>query len=396
MPAPANLSFELGVGGQPGQALSWTLTAVGTAADAPAFTGATPPSVESYELGWSNAPYLTSLGALDTAVAQFTTLNVNPPTVEGFSELWSANQDYITDVGNTAAAPFGAEPQGPFRMNNLGVALPDGTGDAELFWADSTADLVASAIVVSLVIFHQRRGDLQVGLFSPDVQGSDTNVWNNTGGDADDLIGDFAASGFVSPVTLGSWALRVEDTTPGNTGHVRDAYLTLYGSVVADESFAAWGGYPYATSTGSPGAQLLAAGFNGIENDDTEAFEQGWNNDPTLILYSAALFGEASSAFETFESVLAPLPFVVDPSADTLTSVAHPFIDTDRVVIIAPDDGAPPAPLNTTTVYYVRDAAANTFKLSPLSGGAALDLTSTGIGSQRVARTPTTHWNTLL
>lgn len=68
-----------------------------------------------------------------------------------------------------------------------------------------------------------------------------------------------------------------------------------------------------------------------------------------------------------------------DAATDTLTSTAHGLTDTTAVRIYATT--SVPAGLSAANKYYVRDAAANTFKLAATSGGTAIDLTSAGSGT---------------
>ena len=68
-----------------------------------------------------------------------------------------------------------------------------------------------------------------------------------------------------------------------------------------------------------------------------------------------------------------PKNFMAQPSTDLVYSVAHGFADTAKITFF---NGTPPAPLVEGTVYFVRDATADTFKVAATSGGVAIDLTS--------------------
>jgi hypothetical protein len=70
-----------------------------------------------------------------------------------------------------------------------------------------------------------------------------------------------------------------------------------------------------------------------------------------------------------------PLEFVVDPTTDVFRCPAHGLSDTNTVVVY---NGTAPGGLTLGTVYFVRDATADTFKLAATSGGVALDITSAG------------------
>jgi len=75
-------------------------------------------------------------------------------------------------------------------------------------------------------------------------------------------------------------------------------------------------------------------------------------------------------------------PITAVASTDVITHTAHGFVDTDEVTFWT--DDTLPAGLEIDTVYFVRDAVANTFKVSLTSGGTAVDITSTGSGNNFV------------
>jgi hypothetical protein len=65
---------------------------------------------------------------------------------------------------------------------------------------------------------------------------------------------------------------------------------------------------------------------------------------------------------------------------DQLFSVAHGLVDTDRVQLFNVFAESLPTGLTEGTVYFVVSSAANTFKVSLTSGGAAVDITAVGGG----------------
>jgi hypothetical protein len=76
--------------------------------------------------------------------------------------------------------------------------------------------------------------------------------------------------------------------------------------------------------------------------------------------------------------------FVADDVAgDTVRSPAHGFANDDRVAFEAEDVGSLPTGLAAGTLYYVVNAATDTFKVSATQGGAAIDITTTGSGKVR-------------
>jgi hypothetical protein len=68
-----------------------------------------------------------------------------------------------------------------------------------------------------------------------------------------------------------------------------------------------------------------------------------------------------------------PKNFVAVASSDLIHSPAHGYSDTQKIVFF---QGTPPGGITEGTVYFVRDAATDSFKVAATSGGAAIDLTS--------------------
>jgi len=78
----------------------------------------------------------------------------------------------------------------------------------------------------------------------------------------------------------------------------------------------------------------------------------------------------------------------VSPANDTITETAHGLPDYTRVQL-SNSGGALPAGLSATQTYFVRDAAANTFKLATTPGGAVVDITAAaGTGTHTVTWFP--------
>ena len=80
----------------------------------------------------------------------------------------------------------------------------------------------------------------------------------------------------------------------------------------------------------------------------------------------------AGFLFATPNGGATPKNFVAVPSTDVIHCVAHGYTDTTKVVFWP---GTAPAPLVAGTIYYVRDAATDSFKVAATSGGTAIDLT---------------------
>lgn len=73
-------------------------------------------------------------------------------------------------------------------------------------------------------------------------------------------------------------------------------------------------------------------------------------------------------------------------STDVLTSNSHGYSDGMTVALLAPTTGSLPTGLSADTIYYVRDATTNTFKLAATPGGTAINLTADGSGRVRRAQ----------
>lgn len=78
-------------------------------------------------------------------------------------------------------------------------------------------------------------------------------------------------------------------------------------------------------------------------------------------------------------------PYTVNATSDVFT-IAYGRFSNDERVIVDTEDTAP-APLVVGTDYYVVNAASDgqTFKLSATLGGAAINITTTGTGSQYIS-----------
>lgn len=78
-------------------------------------------------------------------------------------------------------------------------------------------------------------------------------------------------------------------------------------------------------------------------------------------------------------------PVTADPATDLLSATAHGLADGQVVILRNLDvGGVLPKPFQPATVYFVRDATANSFKLAAAAGGAATDVTWAGAGATSV------------
>ena len=78
-----------------------------------------------------------------------------------------------------------------------------------------------------------------------------------------------------------------------------------------------------------------------------------------------------------------PKEFFADATTDVVACPGHGYADTNTIVFYG---GTVPAGLTEGTIYYVRDATTDTFKVAASSGGAAIDLTGAGSGDCVVSR----------
>lgn len=84
-----------------------------------------------------------------------------------------------------------------------------------------------------------------------------------------------------------------------------------------------------------------------------------------------------------------PLPVSVSASTDTFTLAGHGLTLNDKLVFVPTGGSVCPAPIVFGTIYYARDVATDTFKIASVSGGAAIDITSAGLGTVYVAKATT-------
>lgn len=70
-----------------------------------------------------------------------------------------------------------------------------------------------------------------------------------------------------------------------------------------------------------------------------------------------------------------PKEFIVTVATDIVNCLAHGYVDTNKIVFYG---DTVPSGLVEGTVYYVRDATTDTFKVAASPGGSAIDLTTAG------------------
>ncbi len=111
-------------------------------------------------------------------------------------------------------------------------------------------------------------------------------------------------------------------------------------------------------NTASGGTRLLSATVTFDVPATTVRWIGFWNGG---VFVAAAPNGGAT-----------PKNFMAIPSTDTIYAAGHGYSDTQQITFY----GVPPTGLTEGTTYFVRDSAADTFKVAATSGGAAIDLTA--------------------
>lgn len=354
----ANPSFET-AGATPGQAASWTVSVVSSAESIAEFGTDALDGAERFESGWDNDAYLFALEDGDIESAVFDEL-VGPSVVEDFGHGWDGNELFLWELASVQAATF----DGP-----VGEAFEDFEDD----WFDGTA---------------------YIGLARPFIATALTNMIA------------CVDHGFVN----GS-VVRASST--GTLPAPLEAGVPYYVRDVVDDTFklaeAPGGDAIDLTSTGvgthSIGAEFAAADLEAAVFDvgapeAAEDFEEEWLGneayqttfDPADI--SGASFGDntLTHLYESFEAYKPPQVFTANATTDTMTCAGHGLGTTDWKISFSAVGGRPPTPLQPGTSYFLKNVAPDTFQVAASDGGAAVDLTDAGLGTQYVTPDPLKFW----
>lgn len=120
-----------------------------------------------------------------------------------------------------------------------------------------------------------------------------------------------------------------------------------------------------------------------------EAYGRGWFG-PKAVWFRGT--NRDSSKYKFYPGTYAPAPvlqtYTADSSTDKLTCSSHGYNDGDQIILMP---GSLPAPLSAGILFYVRDKTTNDFKLSAVSGGSAIDLTSNGSGTLQMYKNDATQ-----
>jgi hypothetical protein len=111
---------------------------------------------------------------------------------------------------------------------------------------------------------------------------------------------------------------------------------------------------------------------------DANTGEKFWRNSAVTILTSAPVWIIGSTSGTT-QTVTASAGLVTEAS-DTINITGHGF--ADNTLITYSSTGTVITGLTSGSQYFVRDSAANSFKLALIPGGTAIDISSDGVGTQ--------------
>jgi hypothetical protein len=162
-----------------------------------------------------------------------------------------------------------------------------------------------------------------------------------------------------------------------------------------------WGNDGFSFELGSVGA----ASYDSSTPEDVEDFEEEWSAnedfafDLTGVSTTSSTYdtgvGGGSENFEDFEEVLPEFSVSPDFLLDTFTATAH-GLSNGQAVFLRNEDGVLPAGLFEGFKYFVVGASANTFQLAATSGGAAINFTDNGHGTQYVIPDGAVFWLTVM
>jgi len=108
------------------------------------------------------------------------------------------------------------------------------------------------------------------------------------------------------------------------------------------------------------------------------------NDYPPSGTYHIALINDVEQTFTV----------TANPTTDVLTtSVAHGLVPNTRVTLAS--TGTLPAPLNDTSIYFVKNPSGTNLELSATAGGATIDITSAGTGTHSLFTIPLDFRDTL-
>ncbi len=123
------------------------------------------------------------------------------------------------NIGSVPPPP----PSTSFNSNTVFSIKDNSTIDSPITVTGITGNAPAT-LTVSVNITHTYQGDLKLDLIAPN--GTAFNLWNRTGGSADNIVRSFTVNG-AAVVANGIWKLRVNDNGAGDVGTLNSWGMTF-------------------------------------------------------------------------------------------------------------------------------------------------------------------------
>jgi len=98
-------------------------------------------------------------------------------------------------------------------------------------------------------------------------------------------------------------------------------------------------------------------------------------------IFTSFIGSQGSNEFQVGSNTF--IPYTVDVTSNILTTAGKVYFENDQNVYVSTED-TPPPPLTTTGNYFVINSTGQSFKLSLTQGGAAINITDTGVGKQYI------------
>lgn len=175
-------------------------------------------------------------------------------------------------------------------------------------------------------------------------------------------IADNAAS---SPLTQLFVALHTADPGEAGTATTNEANYTSYARVAVNRNS---GGWTVATNT--------------VTNTGAITFPQctGGSNSITHFSITTAISGSTKILAFGPVGAIANVGFFTSTVADVITIPQVTLIVDDRVSFYPTPAAVLPTGMTEGTVYFVKTVSTNDYTIAATSGGATIDLTTTGAG----------------
>jgi len=349
--APINLSFE-DQGTNPGEADGWSTVYVSTArglASFPIGPGQWQ-AVEDFEQGWQNDDYSFAFELGDTAAAVFDA-PLPAQVFEDFEEGWGGT--YFFTGPPTADATIG---------------FNDDVETFEEGWNATSANFTVGVLFNRLVSASHGLTDGRV------VQLRSTGTLPTP---LDPLTRYYVVNSTPNyyQVSLTEGGPEVQIIT-GGTG----VYTWYSGHVPTFE-----------TELSSTAEAVFDGGPATAETfEAADGWDAGYQT--TLGSTAAASFGASADPVEDFEDVKELQTFTIT-GASNLFAAGHGYNDGDRVTLES--TGTFPDGLSGAPLYYVVNAATDTFQVELTSGGGAVTINDGGAGIHTVRADRAVYWTEL-